>query len=552
MVKLLKLPATPYDKQINTVLSGIQTPGQITATANATALANERAMLAAQKAVSDQTIAAFNNQQTRAEGFSQALGKLQAGEDQQAMARYGQAADRLSGLGAGLTGAVGAGYQSGVDRTRAAVDALTGGLGQVTATPGADIANAAQYTGATMPANTLQDNAVNAARLAQSDASARRENIHQIGVGYGARADDAITQAASDARALIAKRPATIADLVTQLTANRQTGVTNLMNTLNARTTYTQNEQKRKDSLAELHYKQKMDLKQFLLSKGYVEAQTNQIVGNMTGLGPDGEPTFAGAQANRAWEAQKATIAQNNSKNNGFQTDWKGNPAKLVDGHVVPLIGYKVDPRNPLRAVVDKSQLAATSATLHPHGSVSPSLSDRYHVQVYDDGTPVMVNGKTVFYPGKGAKPAKPMTVKDKQAWMLQINTAADNLAKGWTDPGTGGAAGTTHAAMPASEALQQMIKWGYFVSKPLALMAQDALRKAYPDYDSQVALGFKTGPTLSEADPTKLTQHPDAPPIHWDPNADPLVRNGPKAGTAYAKSGRLVAVGAKRYLDSY
>jgi hypothetical protein len=167
MVKLLKLPATPYDKQINTVLSGIQTPGQITATANATALANERAMLAAQKAVSDQTIAAFNNQQTRAEGFSQALGKLQAGEDQQAMARYGQAADRLSGLGAGLTGAVGAGYQSGVDRTRAAVDALTGGLGQVTATPGADIANAAQYTGATMPANTLQDNAVAAARMAQ-------------------------------------------------------------------------------------------------------------------------------------------------------------------------------------------------------------------------------------------------------------------------------------------------------------------------------------------------------------------------------------------------
>jgi hypothetical protein len=160
----------------------------------------------------------------------------------------------MAGLGAGLTGAVGAQYQFGVDRTREAVANLTGGLGEVTATPGTDIANAAQYTGATMPANTLEANAAAAARMAQSDAAARAQNIHQIGLGYGAKADDAISQAASDARALIAKRPETIAELVNTLNQTRQTGIANVANVLSARTSYRQTEQKRLDDLKQQRF----------------------------------------------------------------------------------------------------------------------------------------------------------------------------------------------------------------------------------------------------------------------------------------------------------
>lgn len=549
-------PEDPYAGLLKIALSGVQTPAQIAATANAQAVAQERAQLAAQKAVSDQTTAQYNNQATRAQGFAAALAKLQSGEDDQAFARYGDAADRLVGIGTGLTGAVGAGYQDAVDRTKAAVAQLTGGLGQTTAPDASAITNAAQYAGVTMPAMTLEESAANAARMAGSDASARAQDIAHIGQNYSAQADQAIAQAGSDARALIAKRPATIADLVNQLTSNRQTGIANLGNVLQARTSYQTGQQNRADTLAQRavtnllagRAADRADRQLDITQQGIEQQQRIQIA-QITGRDPlTNQPTFTREQWNAQTDAQKKSYAATQATQLGYQVDWQTGLAKVVDGHIVPNAGFKVDPQNPGRAVIDLSQKAPTASSLHPHGSISASLSDRYHVQVYDDGTPKIVNGKTVFYPSKAAKPAKPMSVKDKQAWMLQINTAADNLAKGWTDPGTNGA---THAKVSATEALQQMIKWGYFVSKPLAEMAQEALRQAYPDYESQVALGFKTGPLKSEATITKPPGVPE-PPARWDSDADPLVRSGPKPGTGYAKSGRLVAIGAMRYLDSY
>lgn len=359
----------PYADLWKIVNTGLQSPAQVAATANAQALAGEKARLAAMKAISDQTVSQYNNQATRAEGFAAALARNQGNEDQEAFARYGQAADRLAGLGAGLTGAVGAGYQSGVDRTREAIAELTGGLGNVTATPGADIANVAQYSGATMPANTLQSNAAAAARLAQSDAAARAQNIHFIGQGYTTKADDAIAQYGSDARAEIAKRPANIAELVNSLNAARQTGISNIANVLNARTAYGQTEQKRLDDLKQQRFENhatavanKLALDKFKSDNAHWVAENaradrqvditeaaldntmRQTGASILGVDPKtGMPTLSSVTANRQWQAQLAQIAQNQSAQNGYRMVWQGGklvPQTDAKGNLKPLGGY--------------------------------------------------------------------------------------------------------------------------------------------------------------------------------------------------------------------
>lgn len=387
-------PADPYAGLYKVALAGVQSPAQITATANAQALAREREMLAAQKAVSDQTIAAYNNQQTRAEGFAKALGTLQAGEDQQAQTRYQTAAGALTGIGTGLTGDVSDRYQSAVDQTKAEIARLTGGLGVVNAPAADDIRNAAQYAGVTIPARTLTEGAVNAARLAQSDAAARRDNIHQIGVGYGAKADDAIAQAASDARALIAKRPATIAELVNQLTANRQTGVSNLGNILAARTGYRQTEQKRLDDLSQQKIANKLAIDKFNsdnahwvsedaratrqvdLTERALDNTMRQTGASILGVDPvTGMPTLSTVQANRQWQAQLASIASTTSAQNGYRMVWRDGkltPQLDAKGNVVPLLGAKLAPGG--QSVIKVPTKTATGkGKLVGYGGLSPS-----------------------------------------------------------------------------------------------------------------------------------------------------------------------------------
>jgi hypothetical protein len=347
--------STPFDSIYAKIAGSIQTPAQITAAANAQALAQERAQLAAQQAVSDQTTAQYNNQATRAQGFAAALAKLQSGEDDQAMSRYGEAADRLTGIGAGLTGAVGAGYQDAVDRAKAAVAQLTGGLGQTTAPDASAITNAAQYAGVTMPARTLEESAANAARMAGSDASARAQDLAHIGQNYTAQADQSIAQAGSDARALIAKRPATIADLVNQLTANRQTGISNLMSVLGARTTYQQNEQNRQDTLAAAAAKAKTDAanaafdhwlstQQLQTTRGYLDQAQIKTAADLTGIIPGTKtPTLAAIQQGFENTSKRAGLAAQWTSYNHFKSDWQGQPILDAAGRKQPVGGYKLD-----------------------------------------------------------------------------------------------------------------------------------------------------------------------------------------------------------------
>lgn len=466
-------PVDPYGSLWKIAQAGVQTPAQIAALANSQALATEKGMLAAQKAISDQTIAQYNNQATRAEGFAGALGKLQAGEDQEAFARYGQSADRLAGIGAGLTGAVGAGYQSGVDRTREAVANLTGGLGKVTATPGADIANAAQYMGATAPARTLEESAANAARLAQSDAAARAQNLHHIGEAYTTKADDAIAQAASDARALIAKRPSTIAELVNQLTTNRQTGISNLAGVLNARTSYKQAEAKRAtelsqraEDMAQRAIENERATRQLDISEQGIETSQRIQLAGLLGKDPlTGMPSFSREQWDAQTDQAKKSYAATQSSQLGYQVDWQTGLPRVVNGHVVPNANYKLDPKNPYAVLpIFKPGSRAGGTVVGGTGGLKPgewaSLQqagqetvkdlmtgkppeyDLINPQYDDDGEPRPGTGKYVQRPGTGVAAADYPTLRNA---LLQLNDSprwqarALQIANSKFGPGQGG-----------------------------------------------------------------------------------------------------------------
>src|SRR5262245_50437062 len=312
-------PTTPWDDYIKLAKSAIQTPAQIQTSARQTAAADEAAALARQKAVSDQIISQYNNQAARAQGFARALGQLQAGEDQQAQARYQAAANTLTGIGTGLTGDVAQRYQEGVDATREMVNRVTGGLGQVSAPEAADLRNAGLVAGSTLPARSLAESAVNAANLAQADAAARRQNIALIGQAYTSKADEAIAQAASDARALVAQRPATIQQLVQQLTQNRQAGVTNLAGGLAQRASYQQAEQKRLDDLAQQAITNRQAWAQIETAKGYLQNQGRLQEAQITGRDPKtGELTYQAGQDQKKWQQQRARNALDWSNHNDY------------------------------------------------------------------------------------------------------------------------------------------------------------------------------------------------------------------------------------------
>lgn len=344
--------ADPWAPIIALARSSIQTPQQILALSRSRAATDETAALAAQKAQTDAEIARINAQGTRAQGFAQALAKLSSGQDDQAMANYTTAAQTLQGLGTGLTGAVAEGYQSGADRAAEVVRNLTGGLGQVNAPAAADIRNASQYAGVTSPALTLAASAPNAAALARAEAAQRVAGISQIGQGYDAQATQAIEQAAADRRALIAKRPSTIQDLVQQLTENRSAGVTNLANMIGARTTYQQQQITNQQAADKAQRDQSNDLfnrwlqtQQLQTTQGYLTASQNRDYMTATGMIPGSDaPTFAAQQQGFENTSKRSGLAAQWTSYNHFKTDWQGQPILDAKGQKQPVGGYKLGP----------------------------------------------------------------------------------------------------------------------------------------------------------------------------------------------------------------
>lgn len=355
----------PYAGYYDRVLSALQTPGQIEAQARRTALNNERATLAAQQAASERIIGQYQDQSSRAQGFARALATLQGGQDEQAFARYSDAASRLGGLGAGLSGAVADAYQGQVDQTSETINRLTGGAGQVTGVPSGDaIRNASNYMGVTVPAGSLQEDAVSAARLAQSDAAKRAQNIALIAKGYDVRANEAIAQEAADARTTIAGRGAAIQSAIDSLTNNRSNVLNTLGSVVGAQAGWKQQQatsaanwkQQQIENAAALR-KEASDAEQRMISNAlaqhqqatadrYLNNTLTQTAAGLTGVIPGTNvPTYAAsqdatqnAQSNQrlANEAERINHVKYNPTTLQPMTDAKGN--------LIPSTGYKLAP----------------------------------------------------------------------------------------------------------------------------------------------------------------------------------------------------------------
>lgn len=384
-----------YAPSLSWMKNQIQTPQQIAALASKSVLATEAATRAAQAAASNKILSQYNNQADRAQGFAQALANIQQGQNDEAMGRYTTAASTLTGLGTGLTGAVSDAYQGQVDKAKEQIARITGGYGQVSAPDAADMRNASQYAGVTAPANTLVADAASAAQLAQNAAAAGQGNIDIIGQNYRAQANQEIGKAAEDARALIAQRPKSIQDLIQQLTTNRSTNITNLVNTLGQRTAYQQAEQKRLDDKAQAAITNRQQWATIDTAKGYLE---NAAAG-ITGFTKDGKPTFANVTDKRNFIAQMQTAANTKSSTLGYVVEYDPKSNAFVTkydkaGHLVPVGGYVLDPSDKTgQNVIPYTAPSKTSSNINTKAS-----SDNGYF-IFNDGTvPVGSDGKPIPY----------------------------------------------------------------------------------------------------------------------------------------------------------
>lgn len=347
-----KPPANPYDAYYKMVVGSLQSPAQIEAQARRTALYNERAQLAASKAESDRIIAQYRGQSAQAQGFAKALAQLQGGEDEQAFARYSDAASRLGGLGAGLTGAVADAYQGDVDQATEAIARLTGGAGQVSGVPTADaVRNASNFMGVTVPAGSLQADAVNAARMAQSDAASRAQNIAQIAKGYDARTNAAIADEARDARTIIAGRGSAIQQAIDSLTGNRSNVLNTLGSVVGAKAGWAQQQienqaalrKEQADALQRVVENARAD-EQLGITKDYLLNTQTQTAANLTGLIPGTNiPTYAASQDATENAQADTRNAASWTRTNHYESKADGTP-KLKNGKLVPVAGYKLAP----------------------------------------------------------------------------------------------------------------------------------------------------------------------------------------------------------------
>ena len=599
-------PATQADiwaPVVNLIKGSIQTPQQIAAMASQQAVARENATLAAQKAASDKVIQGYNDQAARAQGFATALATAQQGAYGDAQQTYNQAANTLQGLGAGLTGATSADYQAGVDQTRAALDALTQGRGESTAPSAGGIFNASQYGGVTIPAGSLAADAANAARMAAGDVTARSENIANIARNYTAQANQALMQAADDARALVAQRPANIADLVNTLTQNRQQGIQNLASVLGQRAsaklqadqmaqqgrqfsaqmaqTRSQMKQQatqfqtqlgetqrqfdlgRKDDLAQQAIDNANTTRTLDISERGLEGTLRNQTAAITGRDPKtGLPTFDAQQWSERTDEWRKSYALSMSNGMHYEIDPATGNARIRNGHVVPMAGYKVNPKDPYNVVVDPKQTSAGMKAANMP-KVDLKLSDRYKHLVDVNGNPIIKqdkNGNPVWVPlpGAPAKKASPMKATDRQTFMQNMSQAAKTLAGGQVDKDGNVVAGT---AVDPADAFAQMAQNFPLDQYPWMLkLAMDDLRTEYkkvnPDWtpyqtNRELFPSFLPGPEPRGGELIGGVSDPKAnlQGQTWDKTKDPFKTMNFTTGMFQTKSGRWVNPDTGLYL---
>lgn len=208
----------PFDQVISQARAWLQNPNQMRQAANQQVGAQVQAALGASNAsgkAEQQQLAALEQ---RAAGFSQALANIGQPAGQQVYDQYLGAANTIANLGGGLTGQVAADQQAASDQATAAVQQQLGSSANVGGYDPAALRSTAYYTGATLPATTLAQQAVGQAAATRSQYLAGAGQVDQVRRDYEAQAVQALNQRAAERASIVAQRPALFQDA---LKANR-------------------------------------------------------------------------------------------------------------------------------------------------------------------------------------------------------------------------------------------------------------------------------------------------------------------------------------------
>jgi hypothetical protein len=356
--------ATPYDKVLAQARASLYGPGQLRTIANQQTQAQINAALGASNASSKLEQQQFADLQNRAMGFASALGNLEAGMAPSVGQAYQNAATALGAYGTGLTGAASADEQAMADKARQQVSSLIGsenaGLVGGYDIPG--LRGTSLATGVTLPMASLGEQAATAVRLQNAAATTAYGGVETIAKDYAQQAIDALNQRAAERAQIIAKQPElfqqaleaqrqdrsqTLSQLAT-LTGNRADYLANLATRKEAKREFgvTEADKLREARTQAAQWAQEFGLKQSQqdITSQYLYNTMRQTGASITGYDPvTGEPTFSTVQGNRQWQQNKAQIANAYSNQNGYKTDWRGNPILDKSGKLQPILGAKLN-----------------------------------------------------------------------------------------------------------------------------------------------------------------------------------------------------------------
>src|SRR5262249_30101153 len=164
---------------------------------------------------------------------------------------------------------------------------------------------------------------------------------------------------------------------IADITSNRATWLQNRATQAEARRQFgiTEADRRREAKTQAAQWAQEFGLKQSQqdITRQYLENTMRQTGASITGYDTNGDPTWSTVQGNRQWEQNKASMANAFSTQNGYKTDWQGNPILDENGKLQPILGAKL---NKARTGVIKQYAPGRYAATGAGGLSAASVKD--------------------------------------------------------------------------------------------------------------------------------------------------------------------------------
>jgi len=221
-----------FNRFINRFTASLLTPAQQAAQTKAAVNAQIQQGLADLKAQAATERTSVLQQQARARQFALALGSLRDIDQAQAGVLYTNAARDIQGLGTGLTGAVAEAQQRVADEDAARIAAATEGLGKAAPLDVAGMRNVAQYTGVTLPSETLYGQAASQAALAKLRTDMGAQQIANIATDYDQKLQTIADELKREQGKLTSKRPSLYTEALQSVQGGQRQDVATLISAL--------------------------------------------------------------------------------------------------------------------------------------------------------------------------------------------------------------------------------------------------------------------------------------------------------------------------------